>query len=144
MRGKTVPGIGRLAWFVIAHLLISLAHGRAHEGAHVTMSTAANAFVVVVILVGPLAGVILARWRPAPGAWLVAVTMAASLLFGLWNHFVIDSADHVARVAAEWRPLFGSTAVLLGLTEGLAAVLATRLALIAGRHDPAVPLVIRS
>jgi len=29
------------------------------------------------------------------------------------NHFVLESPDHVAQVAAQWRVLFGTTAVLL-------------------------------
>jgi hypothetical protein len=43
--------------------------------------------------------------------------MAGALLFGLINHFLIDGSDHVANVAAEWRSLFGATAVLLLLSE---------------------------
>jgi hypothetical protein len=49
--------------------------------------------------------------------------MAASLLFGLINHFVISSPDHVDHVAAQWRPLFTSTAVALAVTEAAGAIL---------------------
>ena len=54
--------------------------------------------------------------------------MAGSLVFGLVNHFVLASPDHVAHVAPEWRPLFTATAVLLALTEALGSGLAVRLA----------------
>ena len=39
--------------------------------------------------------------------------MAGSLVFGLVNHFVFVSPDHVAHVDPQWRPLFATTAVLL-------------------------------
>jgi hypothetical protein len=45
--------------------------------------------------------------------------MAGALVFGIVNHFVISSPDHVNHVAAQWRMLFASTAVLLVITEGV-------------------------
>jgi F0F1-type ATP synthase membrane subunit a len=106
-----------LAAVVLTHLAISLVHGRAHEGAQVPLPFAGTLFVYIVILAGPLVGLGLSRWRPRTGAWIVALTMAGALIFGLVNHFLIDGSDHVANVAAEWRSLFGATAVLLLLSE---------------------------
>ena len=106
-----------LIGIVLAHLAISSVHGRAHEGAHVPLSFAGTLFVYIVILAGPLVGLGLSRWRLRAGAWVVALTMAGALVFGLINHFLIDGSDHVANVAAEWRSLFGATAVLLLLSE---------------------------
>lgn len=83
------------------------------------MSIAASIFIYAVIVAGPLAGLWLARSRPRAGGWLVAATMAGALVFGLVNHFVISSPDHVNHVAAQWRMLFASTAVLLVITEGI-------------------------
>jgi hypothetical protein len=112
-----------LAIVVIAHLLVSIVHGAAHSGARVPLPLAANLYVWLVILIGPLAGLWLSRSRPAAGGWVVAATMAGSLLFGIVNHFVIIGPDHVSHVAAEWRTMFGVTAALLVLTElaGVAA-----------------------
>jgi hypothetical protein len=62
------------------------------------------------------------------GIWTIAITMAGSLLFGIVNHFVFPSPDHVAHVDRHWRPLFTTTAVLLGLTEALGCGLAIRVA----------------
>ena len=124
--------IARPAWLaaiVAAHLVVSIVHGAAHDGAHVPMSTAANLFVFIVILGGPLAGLALLFARAERfGSWLIAVTMAASLVFGLVNHFVLPSPDHVVEVARQWQPLFAVTAVLLALTEALGAGLAVRVA----------------
>jgi hypothetical protein len=124
-------GLSRRTWIaaiVVLHLVLSIVHGGVHDGAHVPLSRAGNLFVFIVILGGPLAGLSL-LWRSGrAGAWLIAVTMAASLVFGLTNHFVLPGPDHVAQVARQWRPAFAGTAVLLALTEALAAGLAFRVA----------------
>lgn len=57
------------------------------------------------------------------GGWLIAITMTSSL-FGVVNHFVLVSPDHVAHVDPQWRGLFTTTAVLLAVTEALGAGLA--------------------
>ena len=102
---------------VLMHLAIAIVHGRAHTGAQVPLSLAGTLFVYIVILAGPLVGLVASRWRPHAGAWIVAGCMCGALVFGLVNHFVIDGLDHVARVAAEWRSLFGVTATLLAISE---------------------------
>lgn len=118
-----------LAAVVLAHLVISLVHGAAHAQAHVPLSAAANAFVFIVILAGPLVGLALSWPAARFGAWLIAATMAGSLIFGIVNHFVLASPDHVANVEAAWRPLFATTAALLAVTEGAGTGLAVRAAL---------------
>jgi hypothetical protein len=128
MMMHNTSGIRWLSAFVAAHLVISVVHGTAHDGAAVPMGTAANVFVFGVILAGPLAGLALAWWRPAPGSWVVAATMTASLIFGVVNHFLLEGADRVDHVALEWQRLFGTTAVLLAATEALGAGLALRVA----------------
>ena len=128
MNSNSHPGRRWLTLLVLAHLAVSVAHGTAHAGAQVLLSPAATLFVYVVILAGPLVGLAL-RW-PAPrfGAWLIAVTMAGSLVFGVVNHFVLASPDHVAHVDPDWRTLFTATAALLAAIEALALVFAVRVA----------------
>jgi len=58
------------------------------------------------------------------GAWMIALTMAGSLAFGLAYHFLVPSPDHVAHVDSPWRSLFATTAVLVGVTEALGCGLA--------------------
>jgi len=125
-------GMGRniRSWLtaaVLAHLMFSIVHGGAHANAHVPLSTAANLFVFIVVLAGPLAGLALIWRGDRRGTWIVAITMAASLVFGVVNHFVIASPDHVAHVAKQWRPLFTATAVLLAFSEAIGSGLAIRL-----------------
>ena len=113
-----------LCALVFAHLVVSFVHGTAHQQAHVELSPAATVFVFAVILAGPLAGLALTWPAQQMGSWVVAGTMAASLVFGIVNHFVLSSPDHVAHVAAASRMLFGSTAVLVAVLEAAGAGLA--------------------
>jgi hypothetical protein len=115
------------AWmtvFVLIHLGISIIHGTAHSNARVTLSTAGNVFVFAVILAGPLIGLVLLWLAERLGLWLIALTMGASLVFGVINHFVLSSPDHVAQVDPQFRSLFTTTAVLLAVTEAACAWLA--------------------
>ena len=116
-----------LGGIVIAHLAISVLHGAAHAQAHVPMSRAANVFVFVIILAGPVIGLAWTLRSRRIGAWLIGITMAASLVFGVVNHFVLASPDHVSHVDPRWQPLFAATAVLLAVTEALGSGLAIRL-----------------
>jgi len=115
-----------VAAIVLVHLVISIVHGTAHEKAHVLLSPSANAFVFAVILAGPLIGLGWMWRNEHTGAWLIALTMAAALIFGFINHFAISSPDHVAHVDPEWRLLFTTTAVLLVITEAVGCGLAFR------------------
>jgi hypothetical protein len=57
-------------------------------------------------------------------AWLIALTMLASLLFGLINHFMLDSPDYVMAVPQHaWRYTFVLSAALVAITESIGAVL---------------------
>jgi hypothetical protein len=84
--------------------------------------------VFIVILAGPLFGLALSWRAERLGGLIVALTMAGSLVFGLVNHFVLESPDHVSHVATQWRTLFGITAALLAITETLGMGFAVRLA----------------
>jgi hypothetical protein len=114
---------------VIAHLALSFAHGAAHQGAGVGLSPAGNLYVLAVIVIGPVAGAVWRRISRSPGsAWLIAATMTGSLMFGVVNHFVIESPDHVAHVTGPWHTWFAVTAALLALTEGIGLTVSGRLA----------------
>ena len=116
-----------LIFVVVAHLVISIAHVTAHTRANVPLGTDAKLFVFLVILAGPFVGLALMWASTRTGAWVVAATMAGSLVFGILNHFVFVSPDHVSHVDPQWQPLFATTAILLAATEGLSAVLALTL-----------------
>ena len=116
-----------LVAIVIVHLIVAIVHGTAHSGADVALSQAQLFFVVVVILLGPLAGLVLTRVRPRAGAAVITASMAGALIFGLVHHFVLPGTDNVLEVQGTWRVVFGSTAALLAVLElgGTAAGLLT-------------------
>jgi len=119
------------AWLlaiVVAHVVISAVHGQAHSGAAVSLSPAASLFVFGVVLAGPIIGVALMWWNRRAAGWVVAATMGASFVFGVVNHFVLVSPDHVSHVPEAWRPVFATTAVLLAATEAAGSLLALRMA----------------
>ena len=120
--GRNTPRIA-LAAVVVLHLLVSLVHGWAHGMAGVSGNGPAMAFVVIVIIAGPLVGLAW-MWKSAVvGARIIGATMAASLLFGLVNHFIIAGPDRVDHVVAHAQTLFEVTALMLVLTEAAGSVL---------------------
>jgi hypothetical protein len=98
-------------------------HGSAHGTAGVGLNAPSMAFVLIVIIAGPLVGLAWMWKNPVRGARIIGVTMAASLLFGLINHFIIAGPDRVDHVVAHARTMFELTALLLVLTEVAGAVL---------------------
>jgi len=111
-----------LATTVVAlNLAIATAHGLTHSHTHVPLEPWQMAFVQVTVYALPILAAIL-YWTPLrrAGAALLAATMLASLLFGLYFHFVADTSDHVAhRDHSTAGVLFIGTAVLLVPAEAL-------------------------
>ncbi len=105
----------------MAHLLVTIVHGSAHSRLHIELSPAERLFVIVVIVVSPLvAGIVLWTSRQRTGLGLLTLSMAASLLFGLYKHFVAMGPDRVGEQAAgQWATVFATTAYLLLLTEAV-------------------------
>ena len=116
------------AGIVAAHLVVSLIHGAAHAGAAVPLSALQNAFVWIVIMAGPLVALWLVWTGRSFGPELFLVSMAGSLVFGLVNHFVIESPDHVSHItSATWRLPFQLTAAALAVLEAAGTAVGIRL-----------------
>jgi hypothetical protein len=118
---KTIARYGTA--IVLAHLLITIVHGIAHADLHIGLSTMQKLFVLLVINVCPLIAMAL-LWskHQRVGLALLSISMGASLLFGVWNHFVVSGPDHVTEVAeGAMGHLFQITAVLLALIEAAGA-----------------------
>jgi hypothetical protein len=106
---------------VLVNLPINFVHGAAHLVLHIDLSAAEKLFVAIVILAGPLLAMALlwTRWQRF-GFGLLAASMAGSLVFGLYHHFVAMGPDHVvAQAAGFWGTTFVVTACLLFLAEAL-------------------------
>ena len=98
-----------------------MAHGLAHRELRIGLPPAGNAFVGLVIVVAPLvaAGLAWSR-RQHLALGLLTLSMLASLLFGLYHHFVAEGTDHVhSQPAGSWGTAFILTAYLLMITEAI-------------------------
>ena len=114
-----------LGVLVVAHLLTNIAHGAAHRELHITLPPAGMLFVIIVILLCPLLALAL-LWTSQKrlGLLLLTVSMAASSVFGLYNHFLVHGSDHVsAQPPGPAGAVFVLTAFLLFLIEGVGASL---------------------
>jgi hypothetical protein len=108
---------------VLAHLLVNILHGRAHRILHVDLTPVQLGFVLLVIFAAPLIAMVLV-WtsKRRAGLILLAASMFASLLFGLYHHFVASGPDHVhAQPAGPWSLIFVLTAYGLLITEAIGA-----------------------
>ena len=86
---------------VIIHLVGNLWHGDAHTTLGITLPAVKTAFVIVVILVGPILGAVLTWSRFAIlGSWIVGVSMVGSVVFGVYHHYVLISNDNVEHLPA--------------------------------------------
>lgn len=123
-----------------AHYAVNAAHGVAHGGVPVPLTTTQTAFVVLVVALGPLLSLWLLREDRRTVGWgSLAAFLTASLLFGLLFHYVVASPDHVANVpAGAWKLPFEATAAVVALVDGVGAVAALRFAARARGEEPAV------
>jgi hypothetical protein len=105
----------------IVHAIVVALHGLAHQIIPVPLSLAQSLFVGIVIVLAPVVAAVLV-WTPFDriGSWLFCGSMTGSLLFGIYNHFITISPDHLSQIPLEgWGVLFQVTAILLLVTEGL-------------------------
>jgi hypothetical protein len=124
-RSSDVSLRGWVFLLVIAHASVAFWHGTAHRQLPVALSTPQQVFVAVVILLLPLVGLAL-LWsrRASVGLWIIAASLFASLLFGLINHFVLDSPDNVSQLPQQpARYSFIISAALVAATEAVGAVI---------------------
>jgi len=121
---------------VLAHFLVSLVHGYAHTELGVGLSAWQNWYVLIVITVAPLVALSLIWTRHRRiGFLLLIASMAGSLTFGAYYHYVAISPDHVSHLpAGDAQGLFRVTAVLLLATELFGAVVG-----VLGMRKPVFP-----
>ncbi len=125
--GWKMPIVRYAILVVLAHIIINGIHGIAHQQLGVSISNFQSAYVFLVTLVAPIAAVIMLLILNKPkillgGAWLLLVSMLASLLFGIVYHIVIPSSDNIFTVMQNpslYSVVFTSTAILLLIVEGV-------------------------
>ncbi len=120
MGDRTLAVAGTLA--VVIHGVIAALHGAAHGDLGIQLSALENAFINVVIVATPVVAAVALWTRFARfGAILLAASMAGSLVFGAYHHYIAISPDHVSHLpAGNLQGLFRTTAVLLVVSEAFA------------------------
>jgi hypothetical protein len=106
---------------VVIHAIANGLHGLAHVEIPVPLSLLQSLFVGMIIFLAPIIAAVL-LWTPfyRIGSWLLLGAMAGSLLFGVYNHYIVISPDHFTQVSfAGWGLLFQVTALLIALVDGL-------------------------
>jgi hypothetical protein len=104
-----------------AHLLVNIAHGLAHRELRVGLPPTGSVFVILVVLILPLVAMALV-WtvQKRLGFVLLSLSMFASLLFGLYHHFLAVSPDHIhSQPSSGWGTTFVLTTYLLLITEAI-------------------------
>ena len=103
---------------ILIHLVISIVHGMAHQGAMVALTPFGNVYVIVVITLAPLvAAALLFTRKQRLGALLLALSMFGSFIFGFWYHFLSSTNDNVTEVHGPWHSRFLWTAIALAAIE---------------------------
>jgi hypothetical protein len=103
---------------VFAHLAVVLVHAVAHGALQILPAIPDAIFIVLVIMVAPVAALAVLRFHRLAASGLLAVAMVASLAYGLQGHFIVSGPDRVAIVASNaWTLLFVATGALLGVLE---------------------------
>jgi len=119
---RTVAWVG--AAIVAVHGLVNATHGAAHSELGVEMSKWQETFILVVIGLSPLvAAVLLWTAHARVGAVILAGSMAAAFVFGVYYHYVAVSPDHVGHLPpGDARGLFRTSALLVGVSQALGVV----------------------
>jgi len=103
---------------VFAHLGVVLVHTIAHLWLQILPAPPDTAFILAVILIGPVATLPILRFNRTLAAALLAVVMAAAFVYGFQSHFLIAGPDQVAIVSSDpWTLVFVATAVGIGVLE---------------------------
>src|ERR1700704_3111377 len=106
---------------IFAHLAVVLVHTVAHLELQIVPGLPDLAFVLGVILVGPLASIPILRFNRPLASGLLAVLMAAAFAYGFQSHFLIAGPDNVSVLATNaWTFVFVVTATGIGLLEVVA------------------------
>lgn len=108
---------------VFVHLGVVLVHTFAHLVLQILPPPPDTAFILAVILVGPVATLPILRFNRAFASGLLTVLMAAAFAYGFQSHFLVPGPDQVPIAASDpWTLVFVITAVVLGVLEIAGAV----------------------
>jgi hypothetical protein len=106
---------------VLLHIAALLGHASSHVHLTIGVDTWQSAFIVIVIFAAPLFAMILLWMRfYTAGVYLLGISMAGSLIFGVYYHFVVAGADNAFGMGpGTWSTAFRITAGLLAAIEAV-------------------------
>ncbi|WP_423743324.1 hypothetical protein V5735_09625 (plasmid) [Haladaptatus sp. SPP-AMP-3] len=101
-----------------AYLVVNLAHGVPHVAVPVPLTPFQSTFVVLIVTLAPVVGFVL-LWRGAEriGSAVFATSMVASLVFGVYYHFIVSNPDNVHAVNGPWQSAFVTSAALVAIAD---------------------------
>lgn len=139
--------VSRIAIGVLTaiHLAVNLWHGHAHAQLAITLPREKTVFVLVVILIAPVAAASLVWTRHVlVGAGAFFLAMLGALLFGAYHHYVLVSPDNIGHLpggSASAHSAFIDSAAALALLELASSLYGAfclgwllRTSAVAGRH----------
>ena len=114
---------------VLVHLGVVGVHSAAHVALGIVPGTVDSAFIVGVIVAGPLVAALVLRSRPTLGLALLGAFLLASFAYGIDNHFLTTGPDRLSVLMSEpWTGVFVVTAVALAALEIVGGLLALTVA----------------
>jgi hypothetical protein len=110
---------------VILHFVVVAVHGIAHQIIPVPISIFQYLFIISIITIAPIVAVVmLQRNLTKTSTALLLCSMLGALFFGIYNHFIVISPDHISQIPATgWGQVFKITSVLLFLSETVGVVI---------------------
>lgn len=135
--GRYTPALWAAIWLVVTHFAVTALHAAAHFALGVVPPVVDDIFIVVVIWVTPVVALPFVLRGSRAGAAVLALALAASMVYGIANHFVIEGADHATGLdQGAWPATFTLTGLLLLGIEAAGAVLAAWLFWRASKTQP--------
>lgn len=103
------------------HFVLVGIHGVAHLIIPVPLSILQYLFVISIITVAPIVAVVLLQKQSYDiGMALLFGSMLGALVFGVYNHFIVITPDHISQIpATNWGKAFEITAFGLMISETL-------------------------
>jgi hypothetical protein len=107
-----------LVVIILLHVAVVVVHSTVHVALGIIPGPLDTAYIVAVIVAGPLAALPFLRSKPLWGVGALAGLMIASFAYGLDNHFLSIGPDHVMiETGLPWTAVFVVSAALLGVLE---------------------------
>ena len=105
----------------LLHFVLVGIHGVAHQVVPVPLSILQYLFVISIITITPIVAVVMLQKQSYNlGMALLFGSMLGSLLFGVYNHFIAISPDHISQIpATNWGKAFVISAFGLMISETL-------------------------